>query len=277
MANNKRTFEDFSAEHDDVAARYSSVCQQHTQATKTARQLATEREQLRRRVIELKTRMQHHQLAAWIKQLAEAVPTLNNGCLFQCAICQDNFPCAIAESDLESTDLNALPSLGSLTLWLGSWQMRFACEHSVCRICYVRSLREILVPSTTHTLLGARCPICKSPRQLMSIDSDPDDCCSDDEYLDIGHPLHVTTAASEPEEEDPDHYSPSDDSAISISSGDVSPVIRTRTHATRSQTASRAQATSTSTLTEIMASAVAHINKADSDATPTTAAQTETH
>lgn len=204
--------------------RYQDVITQHDSAKVLADALAKERETVRRRLVELDEQTHQEPLLSLLQQIAPFVEraALDNpgGCFFSCLVCRERFPYAILPDHTQNDE-----TVADLARWLGSWQMRFPCGHSLCRLCYERSLKSVYTPElmSTSTGLSACCPLCKKPRYVFLVE-DEDSWGADDELLDIENPLHITTAPTpDTFSDDGGDFVPSSSSSssiISTSTGD---------------------------------------------------------
>lgn len=176
-----------------TTAQYEAVMAQHDSAKQQAEALARERELLRRRVLELGEQAHTAPLLELVQQLAPLVQLAADDCFFACLVCRERFPYAIFFGDSQPQQPAALADLAR---WLGSWQMRFPCGHSLCRLCYERSLKAVFMPSffSSSSGLGVACPLCKKPRHVFLLEDDDNSWGADDELLQVGDALHITTA-----------------------------------------------------------------------------------
>ncbi|MDE2255281.1 MAG: hypothetical protein KGL42_13610 [Betaproteobacteria bacterium] len=207
-----------------TTADFQRVIGEHDQVKAQTEALAKQREHLRRRIAELNEQVNGQPSVEMLQQLSTVVVAHakeHSQAFFTCLVCKEHFPCGVSErmvAELQQTGEAA--SLGSvvgspadIARWLGSWQMRYPCGHSLCRLCYDRSLRALLMPEWGHhsTALSSVCPLCKSPRYVLTLDDDLKEWEPDDVFVEQDSALHVTLCAGTDDEDDDYAYLAEDD------------------------------------------------------------------
>lgn len=197
-------------EHEEATAFFRAICERHDKAVQVERDLKERREALRRRVSELEEQLRKHDFVNALCAMAATLgahQAVRGGGTFECPVCRERYPCAMDESVLCGAQQKADDeNIGHLLRWLGSWQMRYTCGHSVCRLCYERSLKAIYMPDFfIHTALGSACPVCRGPRYVMFVEDEQVEWAANDVIMQHDNPLYITTPPDEDSANDDDY------------------------------------------------------------------------